>query len=152
MAKWKEETTIKFLELYKRHETLWDKNSETYRKKEDRQLAMEAIIKEFNLPNFGVKELKAKIKILRSTYLNEVHKIAYSVQKNGYKRKPTLKWFGIMSSMVKKSQKKNQPRKNPEVLDGESMSFDHFTSESNASDEVSFQWILYITLKKRSPI
>lgn len=73
--KFTEEETLKFVQLYREHECLWDMSSPNYKNKTLRQNAIEAIIKEMALPGFGVNEVRNKIKNLRSTYNQEVLKI-----------------------------------------------------------------------------
>ncbi|KAH1010209.1 hypothetical protein HUJ05_004540 [Dendroctonus ponderosae] len=78
--KWRESDTIKFVELYEKEECLWNFRHPVYKHRNARDKAIQNIIKEMNLPDFGVNELKNKIKNIRSTYQQEVNKIKRSKQ------------------------------------------------------------------------
>lgn len=81
--KWSEKDTIALVELYEKHECiLWNIGSKDYRNKLMRDAAYEDIAKTFKKYNFGVTELKQRIKNLRCTYNQELLKIKKS-QKYG---------------------------------------------------------------------
>jgi hypothetical protein len=44
-ARWNDELTYKYVELYKEHECLWNMNSTLYKRKDARQSALEEIEK-----------------------------------------------------------------------------------------------------------
>lgn len=75
-ARWNDEITCKFVELYKEHECLWNMNSTLYK----RQSALEEIVRKMGLENFTTEEAKQKIKSLRATYQQESHKIDGSLR------------------------------------------------------------------------
>jgi hypothetical protein len=67
-ARWNDELTCKFVELYKQHPFMWDMNSAMYRLKDSRQSALEEVVREMALENFTTEDAKQKIKSLRGTY------------------------------------------------------------------------------------
>lgn len=75
MSKWSSETTLKFVQEYKTHECLWDFKSAAYKDKNVRDAAYLKLVEAMNLPDFGVPEVKNKIKNLRSTYNQEKKKV-----------------------------------------------------------------------------
>lgn len=104
--KFTEEETLKFVQLYREHECLWNMSSPNYKNKTLRQNAIEAIIKEIALPGFGVNEVRNKIKNLRSTYNQEVLKIKKSAKSGSGKEDvyvPSMKWFEILDPVMKYS-------------------------------------------------
>lgn len=109
--KWYEQDTLKFVELYHDHDCLWNMTCETYKNKEMREKAVEAIIREMNKDGFGIPEVKQKIKNIRSTYNQEKQKIERSQttecsSKNVYK--PSVKWFDTMDKIMKCSKFSNK--------------------------------------------
>lgn len=99
--KWSDNTTCKFVKLYKQHECLWNTKIELYRNKNAREAAIIDIIEAMELKNFTVADVKNKIKSLRGTYQQEVLKIEKS-EKSGvtYVYKPAMKWFCIMTEVM----------------------------------------------------
>ncbi|PZC83544.1 hypothetical protein B5X24_HaOG207527 [Helicoverpa armigera] len=77
-GKWKLDTTLKFIHCYKLHECLWKFTSPDYKNKKKRDVAYIAIVNKMNIKNFGIQEVKNKIKNLRSTYSQELKKIENS--------------------------------------------------------------------------
>ncbi|VVC28267.1 MADF domain [Cinara cedri] len=75
---WSEETTLKFVQLYRTHENLWNIFISEYVNHDYRIASMEAIACELNLPNFLMKDVRRKINALRSTYYLELAKIEKS--------------------------------------------------------------------------
>jgi hypothetical protein len=74
-ARWNDELTCKYVELYKEHECLWNMNSTLYKRKDARQSALEEIVRKMGLENFT----KQKTKRLRATYQQQSHKIDKSL-------------------------------------------------------------------------
>lgn len=120
--KWRESDTIRFVELYEKAECLWNFRHPVYKNRNARDQAIQNIIKEMNLPgkqskkinskaklllitDFGVNELKNKIKNIRSTYQQEVNKIRRSKQNfDGdimEEYKTNLAWFPIADRFLK---------------------------------------------------
>ncbi|KAL4153005.1 hypothetical protein QTP88_000838 [Uroleucon formosanum] len=73
--KWNEDTTLKFVEEYRQHECLWNIHYNLYKNKQARDAAYTSIASVMNIPDFGIAEVKTKIKNLRSTYSQELKKI-----------------------------------------------------------------------------
>jgi len=64
-ARWNDEITCKYVELYKERECLRNMNSTQYKRKDARQSALEEIVRKMGLENFTTEDAKYKIKILR---------------------------------------------------------------------------------------
>jgi len=77
--KWTEDDTYKFVGLYHDYECLWNMSSANYKNKHMHQ---RAIMQAMGREEFGVTEVKQKIKNIRSTYNQEVQKIQKSVMNN----------------------------------------------------------------------
>ena len=73
--KWTEDDTYKFVGLYRDYECLWNMSSANYKNKHMLQRAIEAIMQAMRREEFGVTEVKQKIKNIPSSYNQEVHKI-----------------------------------------------------------------------------
>lgn len=65
MFRWSEEISFKFVSKYLEHECLWNVKSPDYKNKQMRQSAYEKIQKTMDIPEFGEKEIKQKIKNIR---------------------------------------------------------------------------------------
>ena len=76
--KWTEGDTYTFIGLYRDYECLWNMSSANYKNKHTRQRAIEAIMQAMGREEFGVIDVKQKIKNIRSTYNQEVQKIQKS--------------------------------------------------------------------------
>jgi hypothetical protein len=63
-ARWNDELTCKYVELYKEHECLWNMNSTLYKIKDARKSALEEIVRKMGLENFTTEDAKQKIKSL----------------------------------------------------------------------------------------
>lgn len=108
--KWDVETTIKFIQLYKLHQCLWDFKSPEYKMKQKRDAAYNSIANEMNITGFGTLEVKNKIKNLRSTYQQENKKIHESKKSgagltNVYTS--NIKWLKEMEEVFSKDLNKN---------------------------------------------
>ena len=98
---WSSDTIIKFLEIYKSYEVLWDVSDKNYLKKNAREhnitklfLQLQNAGPEFQIPD--EETLKRKIKSLKNCYRIELNKIKRSKKSgagtNGV-YKPNLAWF-----------------------------------------------------------
>nr|CAD7203067.1 unnamed protein product [Timema douglasi] len=76
--RWSDDTVMNFVNLYGSESVLWDSTSVDYRNKTLRNEAVNRIVSEMGLHDFGVKECKLKIKNIRSQYWHEVGKIRSS--------------------------------------------------------------------------
>lgn len=65
---------IKFIEIYRSHECLWDTENVNYKNRDARNAALAAFEQEFGVPGFGAKEITNKIKNLRTQYQGEKKK------------------------------------------------------------------------------
>ncbi|XP_050314953.1 uncharacterized protein LOC126749318 [Anthonomus grandis grandis] len=108
-AKWTEDTTVKFVELYREEECLWNTQLVIYRNKQARESAIKRIVETMEIENFGPIDVKNKIKTLRSTYVQEVAKIKKS-QSSGAGAdeiyKPKMKWFSVMHMFLQTMDKR----------------------------------------------
>ncbi|GBN29227.1 hypothetical protein AVEN_151163-1 [Araneus ventricosus] len=69
-----EEQTCKFVDLLQQHKCLWNNTIDAYKNRLMRDRSVEAIAADMALPGFNCKEVKLKLKNLRSTYHLEVGK------------------------------------------------------------------------------
>ena len=60
--KWTEDDTYNFVGLYRDYECLWNMSSANYKNKHMRQRAVEAIMQAMGREEFGVTEVKQKLK------------------------------------------------------------------------------------------
>lgn len=97
MSRWGDEKTVKFIRLYREYECLWNSSSSLYKNKIARDNAYIKIQEGMN--DMTVKDIKNKIKGLRSTYHQEVNKIKSSKRSGAGTNdvyKPSLSWFEEM--------------------------------------------------------
>jgi vacuolar-type H+-ATPase subunit E/Vma4 len=90
-------------------------SSANYKNRDMRQRAVEAIMQAMERGEFGVAEVKQKIKNIRSTYNQEVQKIQKSTTSGVSPDdvyKPTVKWFDVMDQIMKGSKGRSQTRSN----------------------------------------
>lgn len=100
MGKWPPGQTLKFAELYHGHECLWNQNLPEYKDRKLRLMAVRDIMHQMGIPNFVEADVKCKIKNLRSTYFQEVHKIKQSILDGQGVYEPTIEWFDIFDSLM----------------------------------------------------
>nr|KAF7435004.1 hypothetical protein H0235_003195 [Vespula pensylvanica] len=77
------DTIVKFIQLYRSYECLWNVSSEDYGSKLSRNAAFDMISRKMQIPGFGPREVARKIKNLKSAYQQEVKKIEKSEEKPG---------------------------------------------------------------------
>lgn len=102
--RWNDDTTLKFMQLYRDHESLWNVYNKDYRNRDVRSAAMKTIADEMNVQTFTYKDVPKKIKALRSTYYLELAKVKKSKASGGgtdFIYKPSLSWFTIMDHIMK---------------------------------------------------
>ncbi|XP_026318602.1 uncharacterized protein LOC113229273 [Hyposmocoma kahamanoa] len=97
---------IKFIELYRSYECLWNTEHEHYKNRDARNAALNAFAREFGSEEFGPKEISGKIKNIRSQYLQEKKKVSSSLgtgagAENVYV--PKLPWYNSLDSFLRKS-------------------------------------------------
>lgn len=115
--KWSETETLKFVELYRIHECLWNIHSPDYKNKVMKRTAQQDIVFKMAMENFGAEEVKQKIKNLRSTYNQEITKIQKSkiLESNSLNvYVPTIKWFVIMDGFLKNMKRQRSTEDNLE--------------------------------------
>lgn len=100
LPKWDDDETLKFVELYKEAECLWNADIPQYRHKPSRINAIMNIIEKMNMV-LTIQEVKVKIKNLRSTYSQELYKIERSRNSEDLEPYiPMMRWFYVMDSFV----------------------------------------------------
>uniref|UniRef100_A0A1B6E220 MADF domain-containing protein n=1 Tax=Clastoptera arizonana TaxID=38151 RepID=A0A1B6E220_9HEMI len=95
MNKWSSDMTMKFVQAYMKHECLWNFKSADYKDKEKREAAYLDLMQVMSIPEFGLVEVKSKIKNLRSTYNQEKRKVEESMLMDSGKSvyESNLKWL-----------------------------------------------------------
>lgn len=63
--RWSEETTLKFVSNYVKHECLWNVKSPHYKNNQMKRSAYQDLEKTMDLTGFGEAEIKMKIKNIR---------------------------------------------------------------------------------------
>lgn len=97
--KWTEEETFKFVELYVERECLWRKSDPSYKDRNKRKAAEQDIIEIMGREGFGLKELKQKIRIIRTTYNQEKLKIKKS-RKSGESIRILVKFINDLFTVL----------------------------------------------------
>ena len=104
MMKFNDRETALFLELYESETVLYDTNAESYRNRDLREAAAKRISDTLNITGFGPKEVIAKFKNLRSSYSQELKKVADS-ERSGRGTdevyKPKVFWFEQMDRFIR---------------------------------------------------
>ncbi|KFM73148.1 hypothetical protein X975_19875, partial [Stegodyphus mimosarum] len=113
IPRWSDSQTMASFDAYASSEVLWNTSLAEYKDKNRRQKAYEDIINTLKFEGLGVPELKHKINNFRSTYLQELKKIANSKRSgtsgdNIYK--PSIVWFQMADSFLRPhvAQRKSQ--------------------------------------------
>ncbi|KAI4453982.1 hypothetical protein MML48_scaffold00007255 [Holotrichia oblita] len=78
--KWKDDHTPLILSLKKDQQCLWNTKAETYKNKVHRENALKEIVKELNIQDVTVEDIKLKIKTIRTRYSSELTKVNKSVK------------------------------------------------------------------------
>jgi hypothetical protein len=103
-VRWNDINTMKFINLYKQEECLWNISLHDYKNKEARNLALERIAAAMGLEGFGVSDVKYKIKNIRSSYCQELKKIQFSEASCSSPEdvyRPTVVWFNTLHAFLK---------------------------------------------------
>ncbi|XP_045465206.1 uncharacterized protein LOC123674269 isoform X3 [Harmonia axyridis] len=121
--------TVQFLEYYRNEKVLWDPSHEDYKKRDKRAAAAQRIAKKLNVPNFTGSHVCTKFKNLRSSYSQELKKIASS-ERSGVSSDdiytPKVFWFKVMNGFLR-----------PHVRTRETMSNLESTENSEYSEDLS---------------
>lgn len=91
--KWSEDLTIQMIIEYEKREYLWNPVSEHYKNKKIREQGYIEIINALSLVDVSVKELKNKIKNIRSSYSVELKKIRAARKAGAHAYRPSVTWF-----------------------------------------------------------
>ncbi|CAK1591230.1 unnamed protein product [Parnassius mnemosyne] len=91
--KWSEDLTIQMIIEYEKREYLWNPVAEHYKNKKIREQGYIEIIKALSLVDVTVKELKNKIKNIRSSYSVELKKIRAARKAGAHAYRPSVTWF-----------------------------------------------------------
>lgn len=101
MARWGDEKTVHFISLYRQQECLWNTKSPLYKNRYAREAAYKSILQSFKDPLLDIKNVKTKIKNLRSVYHTELKKVKYTSRRgDGSVHRPSLAWFQEMHSFL----------------------------------------------------
>lgn len=95
--------TLEFVKIYLRNECLWNPAHPGYKLKHQREKSYFDIISEFKVSTsktLSVPEVKMKIKNLRTTYVQQVHKILQKSHPDAI-YEPSLVWFHEMDRCLK---------------------------------------------------
>lgn len=107
--------TIKFLELYAGERLLYESSCPEYKDRDLRLAAAKRISEAMGIAGFGPKEVIAKFKNLRSSYCQELKKIAES-EKSGTGTDdvyvPKVIWFERMNSFIRPYVQQRQTKSN----------------------------------------
>ncbi|KAF2898810.1 hypothetical protein ILUMI_07365 [Ignelater luminosus] len=115
---------MQFVELYRDRDCLWSVNSPHYTDRAARNRSLQEISEAMNIPSFGPREVAQKIKNLRTTYNQQIKKIALSKSsgKSNYDLyKPRVPWFEVVDGFLGKHQHVDDVRFAASHLDEESM-------------------------------
>lgn len=107
MSRWNEDTTFQFVSEYLKYEALWNVKSELYKNRQAKQAAYANLEETMNIPGFTQKEIKIKIKNIRSTYSQELKKIKESMKSGAGTDSvytPSLKWFRMADDTLRNIQ------------------------------------------------
>ncbi|KAK4882586.1 hypothetical protein RN001_005905 [Aquatica leii] len=100
--RWSSQHNPQFMKLYKEEETLWNTFDPNYKNRDLRNASLQHIAKEMKLEK--VADVTKKIKNLRSTYNQEIIKIAKSKQSGSGtddEYKPSIKWIDLIDYIMK---------------------------------------------------
>lgn len=104
VIKLRERETVRFVELYADERVLYDASMENYRDRDVRMAAAKRISNTLAIPGFGPKEVMAKFKNLRSSYCQQLKKIADSERSGSGTDDiyvPKVFWFHQMNSFIR---------------------------------------------------
>ncbi|CAH2088578.1 unnamed protein product [Euphydryas editha] len=117
MPKLADEINLKFVQLYREEECLWNASIPSYKDKQMRDSSLEKIRDILNKDGIemSIKEIKNKIKNLRATYCQELTKIEKSERSEAGTAevyKPKIIWFEEMHNFIKKVPMKRKTSNN----------------------------------------
>ncbi len=104
VIKLQDDETVKFLELCASEQLLYDASCKEYKDRDFRLAAARRISEAIGISGFGPKEVITKFKNLRSSYCDELKKIADS-ERSGTGTEdvyvPKVIWFESMNSFIR---------------------------------------------------
>ncbi|KAF0717755.1 L-cystine-binding protein tcyA [Aphis craccivora] len=99
VMKMNDEQTMNFINYYEKEEVLWNTKLQAYRNRDARVEAVKRVVSAMNIEGFGPNHVISKFKNLRSSYCQELKKIATS-EKSGASVEdiyvPHVIWFSKM--------------------------------------------------------
>jgi hypothetical protein len=104
MARWNDETVMKFVKLYETEVCLWRTSDSDYKNKKARIESLKKIVGTMDLKGFGVPECKQKIKNIRTHYCQELKKVRNSKISGSSPDsvyRPTLAWFKTVDAFLR---------------------------------------------------
>ncbi|XP_034671056.1 uncharacterized protein LOC117903262 [Drosophila subobscura] len=126
---------LKFLEAYKEQPCLYDPKMDNYKNRMAREKAYAAMIENLNSPNISIKDVKRKIKSIRTVYTKELG-IRRCFAEKGRPYETKLQWFRVADTFLRKvsnshpRNRKKTPTKNLAAL------FDSNTDISTSEDAI----------------
>lgn len=108
--KWGDKITVRFAELYKNAECLWNAELPSYQHQPTRKRALLKLIQQLKVDGLQIKQVKQKIKNIRSSYYKELYKIEKSQSaEDPVVYHPSMKWFEILDSFMRVRKTAVQP-------------------------------------------
>ena len=107
--KWSADTIIQFLEIYQKHEALWNTADENFLKKNARAQTFNRLVDELLEAGFEIADaetLKRKIKCIKDTYRIEAKRVERSKHSGASDDDihiPKLAWFEKADAFLKNS-------------------------------------------------
>lgn len=136
------EQIMKFVELYRDCECLWDIQSPTYKSRDARDQALKHISEEMKIVGFGPKEVAQKIKNIRTTYKQEVQKIMKSKTSGSSSDsiyKPKAPWFEIIDPFLSCLHKVPPTFSNIKDVNNDEESISRASNDSNTEDTIHWE-------------
>ncbi|XP_053604231.1 uncharacterized protein LOC128671608 [Plodia interpunctella] len=109
--RWSDEETKNLIELYKSYTFLWDSSRKMYKKGQMRNYAYIDILNTMGKPGLTIRDIRCKIKNLRSAYYQEIKKRS-AVENAGKEYVSGLSWFDSFNDIMEIIQKN---KKHPET-------------------------------------
>lgn len=104
---WSDSLVLKFLDIYEKHECLWNPNLDEYKYKDARDLALNSMVQQMELPNLTTIDIKNKIKSIRTTYKRELTSVLKSEESSDHNDgtirhnyEPKLFWYKKADSFL----------------------------------------------------
>lgn len=100
LFRWDAHTTFKFISLYKSNPCLYDTKHPDYKNRMERQMAINDMVEDMEIPNFFNVQCKGKIKNIRSAYCQDLKKIKIA-ERGGYVYTPSCAWFKFVDEFLR---------------------------------------------------